>query len=134
MRFLALILSFLLSLFSGAEEKGVSVPESRPACTLSASAATEAPCGVVLNRDLCLAAVQGPVFAGTGGGHAVSLRRPSQGGRRISPQTRLPFRIVKGGKVIDNNRMHPFPARSSAPGTGMSVPERYLFSICRLRL
>ena len=134
MRLLTFILSLFLSLISGAGDKGVSVPESRPACTLSASAAPETPCGVVLNRDICLAAVQGPVFAGTGGGHAVSLRRPSQGGRRISSQTRFPFRIVKGGKVIDHNRKHPFPARPSAPGTGMSVPERYLFSICRLRL
>lgn len=133
MRFLTLLSFFLLSLFCGTGEAVGRVREHRSACILSASAAPETPFEGVLNRDLCLTAVPGQVLAGGGTGHAGSLR-PGQGGRRISPQTRAPFRIVKGGKVIGNHRTHPFLARASAPESGMSVPERYLFSICRLRL
>ena len=43
-------------------------------------------------------------------------------------------RIIKGGKVIDNNRTHPFLTPFFVPLSGMHVSDRYLFSICRLRL
>jgi len=42
--------------------------------------------------------------------------------------------MVKDGKVIDNNRTHPFLAQSLVHSVGFYLVERYLFSICRLRL
>jgi len=42
--------------------------------------------------------------------------------------------MVKGGKIIDNNHLHPFLAQSFVLLAGIHIPERFLFSICRLRL
>ena len=70
---------------------------------------------------------------GGGSSNSVSARNTNTG-RRTSPQTRSTFRIIKGGKVIDNNRTHPFLTPVFVPLSGMHISERYLFSICRLRL
>ena len=122
------ILTLLLSLVSGGRQEAYVAAEaagdsSGAVCCFADS----------LNGDLCITAAQGPTFAGGGGSNSVSARNTSSG-RRISPQTRSAFRIVKGGKVIDNNRTHPFLTPFFVPLSGMRVSERYLLAICRLRL
>ena len=85
------------------------------------------------NRDICITASQGYTFAGNNSSNSLSIR-PVQSGRRINPQIRSTVRIVKGGKVIDNSHLHPFLAQSFVHLSGIYLSERYLFSICRLRL
>ena len=135
MKSLLLILSLLLSLFTGGKEKAdaaaVAASETTFRVAEATSSGTEA--GYFPNRDLCITAAQGLCFAGNGGSNSVSART-SHSGRRISPQTRLSFRVIKSGKVIDYNRTHPFLTPVFVPLSGTHVPDRYLFSICRLRL
>ena len=117
MKTLLLILSILLSLYSGGKNKTGAVIASDEG---SRCVAEE-----VLNREFCITATQGQAFAGDGGSNSVSFRS-SDAGRRIFPQTTpSTFRVLKGGKVIDN---------TFVPLSGTRIPERYLFSICRLRL
>ena len=86
-----------------------------------------------LNREICITAAQGYNFAGNNSNNSVSVRIP-QTGRRPSSQTKSTFRMVKSGKVVDNNHINPFLAQSIVHVAGVYLPERYLFSICDLRL
>lgn len=134
MKTLLIILSLLLSLFSGGKGKtGAAVPSNGgPYCVAEASSPdTNADCS--LNRDLCITAPLGQSFTGDGSSNSISVRTTNTG-RRTSPQTRCSFRVIKGGKVIDNNRNHPFLTPLFVPLSGTRISERYLFSICRLRL
>ena len=131
---LLLILSLLLSLFSGDRHKADAIPPSgEGTCCFAEASSLDTKGDHSLNRDLCITAAEGQAFAGSGGSNPVSLRTTSTG-RRISPQTRSTFRMIKGGKVIDNNRTHPFLAPVFIPLSGTHISERYLFSLCRLRL
>lgn len=123
MKLLVLILSFLLSFLSGGRTDVVEADlQNEGQCT------DQAP-----NREICITATPGYTFAGGGGSNTVSIRL-TQSGKRTSPQVRSTFRIIKGGKVIDNNHLHPFMARSVVHLAGLFISERYLFSICSLRL
>lgn len=90
-------------------------------------------CSPTLYREISITAAQGHTFAGNNSTNSVSAK-PPQSGRRINPQVRSTFRIIKGRKVIDNNHLHPFLAQSIVHLAGIYISERYLFSICRLRL
>ena len=131
---LLLILSFLLSLFSGGRNKADTAPASDiETCRVTETYPSNTQADRFLNRDLCITAAQGQTFAGTGGQNSVSLRTTGTG-RRTSQQPRSLFRVIKGGKVIDNNSSHPFLTPVFVPLSGTHISERYLFSICRLRL
>jgi len=122
-RTLALILSIVLSFLSGGHRAEVTVSPVPSENTVDYSPA----------RDICITAAQGYTFAGNNCTNTVSGRTtPSP--RRTNPQVRSTFRIVKSGKVIDNNHLHPFLARPVVHLAGIYLSERYLFSICRLRL
>lgn len=125
------ILSLLLSLVSGGRHEAHVAADSSSGGPCCMAEAPSADAGT--NLDLCIAAAQGQAFVGGGGFNSVSVRNTNSG-RRISPQTRSAFRIIKGGKVIDNNRSHPFLTPFFVPLSGMRVSERYLLAICRLRL
>lgn len=131
---LVLILSFLLSLFCGGREgqSGERSGTENP-CSLSASPATETPSDYAPSRDLCVTAAQGWSFAGGDSSNSVSVRN-TQTGRRITPQTKSTVRVVKGGKIVDNNHIHPFLSPDFVRLSGTHTSERYLFSICRLRI
>ena len=132
---LLLLLSLFLSLFSGDRHKAVAVVSSGDgaSCCYAEASSPDTEADHALCRDLCFTATQGQAFSGAGGSNSVSFRN-THSGRRTSSQTRSSFRIIKGGKVIDNNRTHPFLTPVFVPLSGMHVSDRYLFSICRLRL
>ena len=132
-KWITVILSLLLTLFNGnkASETCVSSQESRHSVTASSS--SEKSNDIALNREICITAAQGYTFAGNESSNFVSIRT-AQSGRRTSPQTRSNSRIVKGGKVIDNNHLHPFLAQPVLQSGGTHISERYLFSLCTLRL
>ena len=131
---LLLILSLLLSLFSFSKNKAdtVALSDEGSYCIAEASS-SDTKVDYSRNRDLCITAAQGQTLAGDGASNFVSVRT-THTGRRTSPQNRSTFRVIKGGKVIDNNRTHPFLTPVFVPLSGTHIPERYLFSICRLRL
>lgn len=120
---LVLIFSFLLSFLSAGRTDAVSTrcPSDETAAAFSQ------------NREICITAAQGYTFAGNNSTNSISVRI-TQTGKRTPPQVRSSFRIVKGGKVIDNNHLHPFLAQSFVHLSGIYLSERYLFSLCRLRL
>jgi hypothetical protein len=131
MKLVVLALSFLLAFLSGGRSQVVSPsPENS---SVSAIPSTEKTADYASNKDICLTAAQGYTFAGRGNPSSVSIRVP-QSVRRTTPQARSTFRIVKGGKIIDNNHLHPFLAQSVVHQAGMYISERYLFTICSLRL
>ena len=134
MKILTLILSLLLSLFSGDKAGRVSdVQEAVGQCSISERSSSEKTVDHSLNRDICITAAQGYSFTGSNSTNSVSVRA-SNTGRRTSPQTKSTFRVVKSGKVIDNNNIHPFLTPSFIKLSGTRTSERYLYSICRLRL
>ena len=134
MKILTLILSLLLSLFSGDKAGRVNdVQEAVGQCSISERSSSEKTVDYSLNRDICITAAQGYSFTGSNSTNSVSVRN-SNTGRRTSPQTKSTFRVVKSGKVIDNNNIHPFLTPSFIKLSGTRTSERYLYSICRLRL
>ena len=129
-----LILSLLLSLFPGGKPdnvSGVSSAESR--YSVSERSSSENAVDHAINRDICITAVQGYSFTGNNSTNSVSVWT-TNAGRRTSPQTKSTFRVVKSGKVIDNNNLHPFLTPSFIALSGTRTFERYLYSICRLRI
>ena len=127
-------MSFLLSMLSGVRtESGTSLlrQEQDRHYAEMPSAGQEAERN--LNRDICITAAHGYTFAGNESTNSLSAR-VTQSGKRSSSQIRSTFRIVKDGKIIDNNHNHPFLAQSVIHRAGVYLSERYLFSICRLRL
>lgn len=121
-----LIFSFLLSFLSTGREESVSICSSKYPATEKAIACAQ-------NREVCLSAAQGYAFSGSNSTNSVSVR-VNQSFRRINEPVRSAFRMVKGGKVVDNNHLHPFLARSFVHLTGLFISDRFLYSICRLRL
>lgn len=138
LRTVLLIVSFLLSFLYGGQVGCVDLPEDRfhPQETLggiSEGSSPEKDSAHAFGREFCIASVQGYCFAGSENTNSVSVR-VTQTMRRYPPRSRSTFRMVKDGKVIDNNRTHPFLAQSLVHSAGFYLVERYLFSICRLRL
>ena len=121
MKPLVLILSLVLSFFFGGKDGNVSEISAQESINQA------------LNREICITAAQGYTFTGGESSNFVSVRT-AQSGRRTSPQTRSNSRIVKGGKVIDNNHLHPFLAQPILLLGGTHISGRYLFSLCTLRL
>jgi len=134
MKCFVLILSLLLSLFSGGKPDNVSeVSSAESRYSVSERSSSENAVDHTLNRDICITAAQGYSFTGNNSTNTISVRT-TNAGRRTSPQTKSTFRIVKSGKVIDNNNLNPFLTPSFVTLSGTRTFERYLYSICRLRI
>lgn len=134
MKCFVLILSLLLSLFSGGKLDNVSeVSSAESRYSVSERSSSENAVDHTINRDICITAAQGYSFAGNNSPNSVSVRTTNTG-RWPSTRTKSTFRIVKSGKVIDNNNLHPFLTPSFVVLSGIRTFERYLYSICRLRI
>ena len=134
MKLLTLILSLLLSLFARGKADIVCVVQSAASqCSVSERSSSQKTVDHSLYRDICITAAQGYSFTGNNSANFVSVRT-TNAGRRTSPQAKSTFRIIKAGKVIDNNNLHPFLTPSFITLSGTRTSERYLYSICRLRL
>lgn len=134
MKCLVLILSLLLSLFSGGKPDNVSeVSSAENRYSVSERSSSENAVDHTLNRDIRITAAQGYSFTGYSSTNSVSVRTANTG-RRPAHQTKSTFRVVKSGKVIDNNNLHPFLTPSFVALSGTRTFERYLYSICRLRI
>ena len=133
MKLLALLISLILSLLGG---DGGMVADPVPSESRHSVLATPSPDPAgerVCNREVCFAGVQGQTLATGGGSFCASVRNPHSG-RRSSSQIRLLSRMVKGGKLMDMHHLHPLPAPSFVLPAGMGDIDRFLFSLCRLRL
>ena len=133
MKGLLLIWSVMLSLLGGGRTEVVCeavAPQTRHA--VGEAPSSDRSMDHRLNRDLCITSAQSYSFTGGNSIQSVSVRT-SQTGRRTSPETKSTSRIVKSGKVIDNNHLHPFLTLSFCVLSGPLTSERYLYSLCRLR-
>lgn len=108
-------------------------PSRETQYNVSECPSTERAVDFTRDRDICITSAQGYTFAGSDSTNSVSVRL-TQSLRRLNEPVRSSFRMVKGGKVIDNNHIHPFLAQSFVHLAGFYTSERFLFSICRLRL
>ena len=126
MKRVVIILSFILSLFWGGQTEAAA--PLREAAGSGSCVSQD-----IRSRDICLTSAQGYSFSGDSSTNYVSVRT-SQTGRRTPPQTKSTFRILKGGKVVNNNHLHPFLSGSFLPLSGTHISQRYLFTLCRLRL
>lgn len=134
MKWMLLILSLILSLSGGGRSEAVGeAPAQDTPCSVSDAPSSDQSPDYAPNRDICLTSAQGYSFTGNDSTNSVSVRN-SNTGRRTSPQTKSTFRMVKSGKVVDNNLFHLFLTLSSPTLSGIHDPGRYLFSLCRLRL
>lgn len=128
------LFSFLLSLLLPGEVCGGVVDSSREgAYVRCADSKSEFEGDYVPGKDFCITATQGQSFSGEGNSNSVSPRTTS-GGRRVQTQSKSTFRILKCGKVVDNNNIHPFLTSSFIILSGTCIHQRYLYAICRLRL
>ena len=137
MKHLVLILSFLLSFLSGGKDacvRSVPAPAGLPKTAVCRTTPERTTDGRMMNKEFCLSPVQGGGIAGAGAGSHSSSVRNTNPGRRLPQSTRSTSRIVKAGKIIDNNHLHPFLTPFFRKLSGTDMPERYLYSICRLRL
>ena len=135
MKHLVLVLSLLLSFLAGGKDvrvRNVPVPAGTPGTAVCRTAPERETDGRMLNNELCLSPVQGGGIAGTGS-HSFSVRNTNPG-RRPSQSNRSASRIVKAGKIIENNHLHPFLTPFFCKLSGTDIPGRYLYSICKLRL
>lgn len=133
MKTYALILSFLLSLFSWGGFDAVDPVQAAQRKDSLTAGPVEQTTDFTQNQELCFFASQGYSISGGNGSQSVGVR-VSPSGRRTSSQTKSPFRMVKAGKMIDNNHSYPFLTQSFERSSGLYISERYLFDLCRLRL
>ena len=135
MKHLVLILSILLSFLSGGKDacvRSVPVPAGHPETAVCQTTPERTTDGRMMNKEFCLSPVQGGGITGAGS-HSSSVRNTNPG-RRLPQSTRSASRIVKAGKIIENNHLHPFLTPFFRKLSGTDMPERYLYSICQLRL
>lgn len=135
MKLTVLILSLLLSLFSGGRGDGAApaCPQEETPYSIAEIPSSRQPADFAANRDICLTAAQGYAFAGDSTVTSFSARSTSTS-RRTTSQTKSNFRIIKDGKVVDNNHSHPFLAQSFTLLSGPHIAERYIFALCCLRI
>ena len=134
MKTLVLILSIMSILLGGSGRKAVSeVVRPEVCCSGGEVPHSGEVIGHSSNRDFCITAPFGYSFTGYSGMNYVPVRNLDSG-RRTSPKSRSTFRIVKSGKVIDNKNLYPLLALSFSQQPGTHSSQRFLYSICRLRL
>lgn len=132
MKTLALILSLLLTLLFGGGRDNVSYecPETQAGAVLEQQSQDDSP-AQTLNRDICLSSALGYTFTGENCAGSFSVRT-TNAGRRSQSQAKSSFQAVKYGKVIDYRISSPF--LSSVPLSGTRTSERFIYSICKLRI
>ena len=132
MKTLALIFFLLLTLLSGAGKSGVSCdcPQAQDSAVLEQQS-SERVVNQSFNTDICLSSALGYTFNGENSTGSSSVRT-TNAGRRIQSQAKSSLRSVKSGKVIDYSIFNPL--LSSIPLSGTRTSERFIYSICKLRI
>lgn len=132
-KFLALILN-LLSLLLGSKESSCNAEtEFQSQFSVCENKSPDSCTDRAYNRESCISAIRGYSFAGSSPSGSFSVHGGSPEHRTTS-HSRFNFRIFKCGKILDSNNSHPFLAHPAAQLSGARLPDRYLHSICRLRL
>lgn len=132
MRILLFILALLLSLSVGSRSGYVDA-DRREAVAGVRNQTSDAARNPAFNRDLCLAAAPSPTFSGGEHGAPVSVRSTNTT-HRTNPSTKSTTRMLKAGKDLCVRHFKPFLQAALLAESGRCTAERYLFSLCRLRL
>ena len=132
MKTLALIFFLLLTLLSGGGKSGVrcDCPQAQDSAVLEQQS-SERVVNQSFNTDICLSSALGYTFNGENSTGSSSVRT-TNAGRRIQSQAKSSLRSVKSGKVIDYSIFNPL--LSSIPLSGTRTSERFIYSICTLRI
>ena len=132
MKTLALIFFLLLTLLSGGGKSGVrcDCPQAQDSAVLEQQS-SERVVNQSFNTDICLSSALGYTFNGENSTGSSSVRT-TNAGRRIQSQAKSSLRSVKSGKVIDYSIFNPL--LSSIPLSGTRTSERFIYSICKLRI
>lgn len=132
MKMMLLILSFFLSLHSGDRVKSICIPEVlQEICEDSLMPSPES--GIVSGGEPASALTQTSFFYGGSQTSPVSFRSSgsSDGGHSSA---RYSSRMPKSGKISSLNSFMAFMIDAVLAESGRLSSDRYLFSICRLRL
>lgn len=132
MKTLALIFFLLLTLLPGGGKSGVrcDCPQAQDSAVLERQS-SERVVNQSFNTDICLSSALGYTFNGENSTGSSSVRT-TNAGRRIQSQAKSSLRSVKSGKVIDYSII--YPLLSSIPLSGTRTSERFIYSICTLRI
>ena len=133
MKALALILSLLLSFLFGGDKGGSAVQDGTSSELIVEKPYSDVQGENFSNREMCLTAASGYSFAGNDSTSTPSVRTTTAR-RRVNQNLRSSFRMVKAGKVVDNNSLFPSSAPSRIVLSGLFDSGRLFLSICRLRL
>ena len=85
------------------------------------------------NKEICFAASDHHVISGDTVSHSNSIRLP-QTGKRINPSTKTASRIIKAGRIIDTKNYNTFLSARFFKTDGALSFQRFIYSICCLRL
>lgn len=132
MRALLVILSFLLTLFGevGTRSAQTAVNSQDPGIHRQTSLPAQ---DAAPDRTYCLATAPSSLLEGSGHGGQVSAR-PVSSVYRPHSSVKSTTRMLKAGKVLCVRQFKSFLAAAPLAESGRQTSERYLFSICRLRL
>ena len=67
-----------------------------------------------------------------GNGSVAFPHRSSNSGRRIQPNARFPFLVVKDGRVFNRNSLYSFQTGLKQFSSGILSTNRYIHSLCQL--
>lgn len=126
------ILSFLLTLFGGVGTRNAETTVSSLEQGVHRQASQPAQ-NAALDRTYCLAAAPSSMLEGSGHGGQVSAR-PVNSVHRPHSSVKSTTRMLKAGKVLCVRQFKSFLAADPLAESGRQTSERYLFTLCRLRL
>ena len=130
MKVLILILSFFLSVFSGGKTVYAGQNGRHPASIVE-TASEDIPDRAPNSYSQAILPVQSARFSGEDSG-VTSALRSTNSSRRTQVSQKSPFRIIKGGKVIDKHHFFIFRALLQQFQSGIHSTSRYIHSICHL--
>lgn len=134
MRYLVLILSLLLSLFGGSTGRDVKIATANPEHVSDIQRNPFNPArDMALNRDLCLTTAASCSFSGAEQSGPFSVRSTNSN-HRTNPSTKSTTRLMKAGKILCVHQFKPFLCAIALAVSGRLSSEKYLYSICSLRL
>lgn len=130
MRLVAIILTLILSLSCSRDASIVSESIDRQGLEEIVDSRQEGSAGqsYFLTRSF-----HGDMMTESGTSITIPVRL-SNTGQRVSQTSRTLNLIFKHGKITDNSHIHSSPVLSFISLAGERIPDRYLYSICRLRL
>lgn len=131
MKFVLLILSLLLSWFSGDGSGAVEEENLYGSETVVQAQAGDRSRDYTEYNTICLCSARGARFSSEDNTFSPAPRT-TNAGKRTNQTVKSSTRIVKSGKVIDRQNSNRYMASILENPSGMRTVHRYIYSICTL--